>query len=297
MARFAVKSPEQQAHSVEKALQKSNEIASTRTLLNYTERLEQVAKNMPEFSIKGEIRDLTPETAIQYLEARGQDIGQKTLDMERQAIQSMLTHVTGKLEQGERLPVIKSEHEQALSSRAYTAEQVKLIAESQTDKHALSTQLAYAAGLRAHELHTLSRASEKQANERPALDSKFQGRAGVIYTVTGKGGLTREVLIPNKLADKLEERRLDVPQKITDRGVHYEQKYDIGAGQKWSNSYTQASNRALSWSEGAHGLRHSYAQERMNELQNSGYFRDTALKTVSQELGHFRPEITEVYLR
>ena len=155
MARFAVKSPEQQAHSVEKALQKSNEIASTRTLLNYTERLEQVAKNMPEFSIKGEIRDLTPETAIQYLEARGQDIGQKTLDMERQAIQSMLTHVTGKLEQGERLPVIKSEHEQALSSRAYTAEQVKLIAESQTDKHALSTQLAYAAGLRAHELHTL----------------------------------------------------------------------------------------------------------------------------------------------
>ena len=270
MARFATKSPEQQAHSVEKALQKSDAIDSVRTLLNYTERLEQVAKNMPEFGIQGEIRDLTPETAIQYLEARGQDIGQKTLDMERQAIQSMLTHVTGKLEQGERLPVIKSEHEQALSSRAYTAEQVKLIAESQTDKHALSTQLAYAAGLRAHELHTLSRVSEKQASERPVLDSKFQGREGVIYTVTGKGGLTREVLIPNKLADKLEERRLDVPQQTTDRGVHYEQKYEIGAGQKWSNSYTQASNRALSWSEGAHGLRHSYAQERMNELQNSG---------------------------
>lgn len=297
MARFATKSPEQQAHSVEKALQKSDAIDSVRTLLNYTERLEQVAKNMPEFGIQGEIRDLTPETAIQYLEARGQDIGQKTLDMERQAIQSMLTHVTGKLEQSERLPVIKSEHEQALSSRAYTAEQVKLIAESQTDKHALSTQLAYAAGLRAHELHTLSRASEKQASERPVLDSKFQGREGVIYTVTGKGGLTREVLIPNKLAEKLEERRLDVPQQTTDRGVHYEQKYEIGAGQKWSNSYTQASNRALSWSEGAHGLRHSYAQERMNELQNSGFTRDIALETVSQELGHFRPEITEVYLR
>ncbi len=214
MARYFVKSPEQQALSVGKALQKSDAIDSVRTLLNYTERLEQVAKNMPEFGLKGEIRDLTPETATQYLEARGQDIGQKTLDMERQAIQSMLTHVTGKLEQGERLPVIKSEHEQALSSRAYTAEQVKLIAESQTEKHALSTQLAYAAGLRAHELHTLSRASEKQASERPALDSKFQGREGVIYTVTGKGGLTREVLIPNKLADKLEERKLDIPQKL-----------------------------------------------------------------------------------
>jgi len=297
MVRFAVKSPEQQAHSVEKALQKSNEISSIRTLSNYTERLEQVAKNMSEFGIQGEIRDLTPETAIQYLEGRGQEVGQKTLDMERQAIQSMLTHVTEKLEQGERLPVVKSEHEQALSSRAYTEDQVKLVANSQTVKNALSTQLAYAAGLRAHELHTLSHASEKQASERPALESKFQGREGVIYTVTGKGGLIREVLIPHHLADKLEERRFDVPQQITDRGVNYEQKYDIGAGQKWSNSYTQASNRALSWSEGAHGLRHSYAQERMNELQNSGYSRDIALETVSQELGHFRPEITEVYLR
>lgn len=297
MVRYAIKSPEQQALSVEKALQKSNEIASVRTLLNYTERLEQVAKSMPKFGIKGEVRDLTLETAIQYLERRGQDIGQKTLDMERQAIQSMLTHVTAKLEQGERLPVIKSEHEQALSSRAYTTEQMKLVAESQTDKNALSTKIAYTAGLRAHELHTLSPASEKQADDRDKLDSKFQGREGVIYTVTGKGGLTREVLIPNELAKKLEERRFDVSQIVTDRGVHYEQKYDIGAGQKWSNSYAQASNRALGWSEGAHGLRHSYAQERMNELQNKGYFRDTALRTVSQELGHFRPEITEVYLR
>ena len=297
MARFSVKSPEQQAHSIEKALQKSGAIDSVRTLSNYTERLEQVAKNMPNFGLKGEVRDLTPETATQYLEARSQDIGQKTLDMERQAIQSMLTNVTGKLEQGERLPVIKSEYEQALSSRAYTTEQVKLVSESQRDRNSLSTQIAYAAGLRAHELYTLSPASEKQANERPALDSKFQGRDGVIYTVTGKGGLTREVLIPNELAEKLEERRLEMPQKSTDRGVYYEQKYDIGAGHKWSSSYTQASNRALGWSAGAHGLRHSYAKERMNELQNSGYFRDTALETVSQELGHFRPEITEIYLR
>ena len=297
MSKFAAKSPEQQANSVEKALQKADAVASVRTLSNYTERLEQVAKNMPEFGIQGEIRDLTPATAIQYLEARGLEVGQKTLDMERQAIQSMLTHVTAKLEQGERLPVIKSEHEQALSSRAYTTEQMRLVSESQTERNALSTQIAYAAGLRAHELHTLSPASEKQASERAALDSKFQGREGVIYTVTGKGGLTREVLIPNQLASKLEERRLDTPQQVTDRGVHYEQKYDIGAGQKWSNSYTQASSRALNWSEGAHGLRHSYAQERMNELQNSGFTRDIALETVSQELGHFRPEITEVYLR
>ena len=44
MPRFASKSPEQQAKSVEKALDKSGEIASVRTLSNYTERLEQVAE-------------------------------------------------------------------------------------------------------------------------------------------------------------------------------------------------------------------------------------------------------------
>ena len=35
----------------------------------------------------------------------------------------------------------------------------------------------------------------------------------------------------------------------------------------------------------------------MRELQSLGLMRDAALQTVSQEMGHFRPEITEVYLR
>ena len=61
-------------------------------------------------------------------------------------------------------------------------------------------------------------------------------------------------------------------------------------------SVSAASERALGWSTGAHGLRHSYAQERMAELQAS-LSRDAALTTVSQEMGHFRPEITETYLR
>ena len=46
----------------------------------------------------------------------------------------------------------------------------------------------------------------------------------------------------------------------------------------------------------AHGARHAYAQERMRELQRM-LLRAGALETVSQELGHFRPEIAETYLR
>ena len=72
---------------------------------------------------------------------------------------------------------------------------------------------------------------------------------------------------------------------------------DIGGGHKWSCSFSKASNRTLFFSNGGHGLRLSYAQERMEELKGLGLSRQVALETVSQELGHFRAEITEVYIR
>ena len=84
---------------------------------------------------------------------------------------------------------------------------------------------------------------------------------------------------------------------VYDRDIGYRTQYDIGGGQNWSNSFSAASNRELGWSNGAHGLRHEFAQERMNALQGAGYEYKEALEIVSQEMGHFRPEITEVYLR
>jgi hypothetical protein len=128
-------------------------------------------------------------------------------------------------------------------------------------------------------------------------NEKFQGREGERYTIKGKGGLVREVVIPANLAKKLEEKKFDTPQRVTDRGIHYQQHYNISGGKKWGQFYTDASTRALSWTAGAYGVRHSYAQERMHELQSSGLKRAEALEVVSQETGHFRPEITETYLR
>lgn len=115
--------------------------------------------------------------------------------------------------------------------------------------------------------------------------------------VEGKGGLCREVAIDKELAAKLEERRFETPQQVYDRGIGYQQQYDIGGGKNWSDSFSKASDRELGWSNGAHGVRHEYAQERMNTLQGAGYEYKEALEVVSQEMGHFRPDITEVYLR
>ena len=60
-------------------------------------------------------------------------------------------------------------------------------------------------------------------------------------------------------------------------------------------SFSKTSSHVLGWSRGGHGLRHTYAQERMKEITKIEYER--ALKIVSQEMGHFRPNITLIYLR
>ncbi|MDG2738201.1 site-specific integrase, partial [Vibrio parahaemolyticus] len=172
------------------------------------------------------------------------------------------------------------------------------IIQHQTEQHALSTQLCHEAGLRAHELYTLRPSGEVNPSPRDVHQDKFSQlpNDSKTYTVEGKGGLIREVQIPNHLAEKLEERRLDTPQQISDRGVNYESHYNIAGGHKFSDAFSKASSRALGFSNGAHGLRHSYAQNRYEQLANH-FERIDVMTIISQELGHFRPDITEVYLR
>jgi integrase len=272
-------------------------IRSVGTARNYENALVRAAEFTDAERIVGGLQGMTLSDIARFQEQRGQVVGQKTLDMERQALQAMCRHITGRLAESQTLPVLKSELTQSLKSRAYTGQQIALVANAQRGPNALATELAHAAGLRAHELLTLRRASERAPDVRPTRAEKFLGRDGALYTVHGKGGLTRHVLLPHPLAARLEVLRLGSPVAVNDRGVHYQQHYDLAGGHRWSSSYSAASSRALGWTAGAHGLRHSYAQERMRELQSSGLSRADALEVVSQELGHFRPDITEVYLR
>jgi integrase len=264
-----------------------------------TERnYEQALKGAVEFIQArklGDLRGLTRDTALAYLEFRSAQVGQKTLDLDRQALQAVL---------GEKLPVIPSELDQVLTSRAYTAPQVRLVAAAQSPRHQLATLLAANAGLRAHELLTLRPVAEQPPTQRPAESARhfrpdrFTGRPDVVlYTVVGKGGLCREIALDRPLADRLEAVRLPEPRTVYDRGIRYTPHYDLGGGKAWSDSFSRAAQRVLGWSAGAHGLRHGYAQARLDTLQGAGRRYEDALAIVSQEMGHFRPDITEVYLR
>ena len=297
----SIRSPERQAEAVVGRLvnlgalrRNPNRPASVRTVANYRDCLLQIARRI---AAEGrELRDLTPDTAVEYLRSRTADLGQKALDMHRQSLQAMLVHVSRRLPAGERLTVVRSLKPRRTGGRAYRPEQIRMVAAAQNAHNGLSTLIAHAAGLRSHELLTLARPSEQPPDRRPARPEKFAGRPGRDYTVIGKGGLVRLVRLPDHLADRLEERRRDESVRVTDRGIHYLSRYDVAGGTPWSVSFSGASKRALGWTAGAHGARHAYAQERMDELQHT-LVRADALETVSQELGHFRPGITETYLR
>ena len=289
--------PNKQAAGIVKRLQ-GGRLRSVGTARNYQERLAQIAARL-DVSLAA----LTPERAVAYLKARAAEVGQKTLDMERQAMQAMMVDVTGRMPPGARLPVVKSVEPHRPIPRAYSPAQVRAVPGRQDARNALATEIAHASGIRAHELLTLGRPGEQPPDDRrdrsrltgtAAEGMKFAGRDGVVYTVVGKGGLVREVMLPHRLAERLEERRLVAPAPVVDRGVRYLQRYDVGGGQAFSASFSRASGEALGKSRGAHGLRYRYAQERMRELMHHAE-HPLALAIVSEEMGHLRPEITLRY--
>lgn len=265
-----------------------SKIHSVGTARGYEQSLKGTAEFLQEHRL-GDLRNLTADIAQKYLEERSAVVSQKTLDLDRQAMQMHL---------GQKLEVVKSERETQLSTRSYTSAQVERIASAQNERNSLATQIAYSAGLRAHELLTINPVQERQAStHREWSTDRFAGREGVRYTVEGKGGLIREVLLSKDLANRLEATRLTEPRQVVDRGVNYTQHYDIGGGRAWSQSFSAASQRELGFSNGAHGLRHSYAQERLDELQGRGMNYEDAKATVAQEVGHFDSSTTEAYLR
>lgn len=254
-----------------------------------------------------QLRDITPEMAQSYLASRKDTerrsnilhgeydrkntklVGQKTLDAERKALSILL---------GSNMARIYTSSKTASKPRAYTNEQVAAVQGNQSSRNALSTRIAWEAGLRAKELLTIRRADEaKITSNRSWHKDRFAGMDGEKYVVIGKGGLVREVRLSKELAAELEKHRRPEPVVVTDRKVKYNTFYDIAGGNAFSKSFSDASKRSLGFSHGAHGLRHQYVQSRITTLKQMGYNELEAKRIVSQEVGHFRASITQVYMR
>ena len=225
---------------------------------------------------------------LEWLDQLSETSAQKSVDRARQALQKIFAVS---------LPHVESCLPARVHGRAYVFDDVRRVLSRQRKRQQLASLLCFDGGLRAHETITLrERFGVEPSSHRPWSTDMFKGRSGyVIFIVTGKGGLRREVAISIPLALELRKYARPNPVTVRDRGVNLISYFDIGGGQALSSSFSRASELALGFSNGAHGLRHSFAQNRLTQLL-SILEPGRALEALSNELGHWRPGISLVYL-
>ena len=262
-----------------------------------SEQIRIIGKAAFDMNVK-RLKHITPEMAQAYLcSCRDKGLSQKYLSTIKRSLERLVYSKEPESKLDHVVAVYKHTVPLTDKDRAYSNEQIIAIMNNLSSKAKLSTLIAYNAGLRAEELLTIQRTDESHPSpNRVWSDDRFIGRKdGVRYIVTGKNGLRREVMLDKELAVHLEGYRFKNTKVVFDRKEPFIIKYDLLGGQSFSEAFSKASYKTLGWSHGAHGLRFSYAQRRMDkELGHIEY--NQAKLIVSQELGHFREYITERYI-
>ncbi|MHB8088856.1 MAG: hypothetical protein ACYDH2_11490, partial [Anaerolineaceae bacterium] len=113
-------------------------------------------------------------------------------------------------------------------------------------------------------------------------DEITKKEVGVIETKE-KGGKVGNVLIPPSLYQQIEE--------IIAKNGKFKINYKT-----YAEDIRTACEQLQIPSEGSHGLRWTFAQNRVRAYQKAGYTYEEALQGVSLEMKHFRASITEHYL-
>lgn len=172
------------------------------------------------------------------------------------------------------------------SNKAWNYTEVKKFIEYANSKNEFRyvdmVRIVYSQGLRIHEVTRLDKSQLGVA-----LETGF-------LTVKGKGGLIRSIPLSNKtLVEKLYketksgEKVFINKEEKTHKVINNLQVFIYNHNKDFSNG---DKNLML------HGLRHAYAQNRYRQFRNEGLNDYSARLKVSKELGHFRVEITDIYL-
>lgn len=238
------------------------------------------------------LKNLNKEDADEYLKFRASSVGQSAVDLGRQAINFHLLTATP-------VPYFASSIPREYPDRAYKQGEITLLLSSASNDLNLAIQIAASAGLRAFELITIAPVGFMSESVREAWHpARFLGRErDNSFLVHGKGGLKRQIRLSPGLSEELRKRRRPNPLQICDREVNLLSYFELIGGANFSAQFTNLSNQVLGESNGAHGLRHTFAQKRLRDLLCHGLSYEDALKVLSNELGHFSVNNTLAYLR
>lgn len=237
------------------------------------------------------LKNSSAEDASKFLRDRALTCRQSTINLDRQAINFHLHYATP-------VAFVAAEVETILTNRAYNNKQIDLLVDAAEPDLASAILIATDGGLRDMELITISEPNVLSPSQRNWNPNRFAGwENDVQFVVHGKGGLRREVRLSKDSAVRMQPFALEQPQVVKHRGADLTSYFSLMSGQRFSIEFGKLSKSVLGFSNGSHGLRHSFAQRRRNELMCCGFSYDQAILILSQELGHFASKNTFAYLR
>jgi len=253
--------------------------ATREQYINTSIELLRYAKE--QFNIKDAAR-LTNEAVNSFLESKiAQGVARSTFDKYSSAIEKFVVGLN-KFQQEHNLPTISIDTTQAreqaremlertTQSRAYSDPQ-SLIANIKDSTFKVIAQAQLSGGFRLSELNHMSLQNFKDNS--------------IYLVISGKGGLNREIELPQDVYNKLLElaKQPNLGNKFAFDMNQYRNELKLAA---------QASNQNYS---GSHGLRWNAAQNKYLEYSQK-YGEVKALQLVSNFLGHSRSDITKHYLQ
>ena len=161
----------------------------------------------------------------------------------------------------------------------------KALAEDRYD-YILALYLGRYAGLRIHECFRIGTAITERALRENAITIK--GKGGKIRTVPINEQIT--IALRTQLQRTPRGHKLLVPDDMhADRAAYRLQLFIMARRKEIQDS---GSDRPMTF----HGLRHTYAAEKYQELVNGGMSKLDAHFEVSRLLGHERADVTNIYL-
>lgn len=276
---------------IEKVFRHCNQ-GSYKTRERYEDGVKNFAKYMADAFKKQNLNNIKPKHLYAYVEFM-QDIGYSTsyVTTNLSAIRFFIDQVGGdssKLPNNNRLGVISRNKEERIGdNKAWSPMEIESFVRYASDvgqeRYGDMARLSSEMGLRVHEVCRLDKGHLRQALEEGKISIK------------GKGGLIRDVLVSDKiLIERLynDTKRGDKVFIKGDEQTHRVIKNIQMFIYNNQDKFALDKDKQLTF----HGLRHFYCQNRHKELMQHGLTDLQARKIVSRELGHYRINITQIYL-